>query len=270
MEHDFFSYRDGEYELEKEVAEKNSETFQLCVDVWNYLHSKLIRSVDAQIPLFMPFKQQVDIGCFCAITALSRFHGATYHQNLRYALENIAICIYHLVDPPGFSELFTKEASDRDEGDFVEKARKEGYKTMETKYSALNRAFCAEKNLTNTYGAHATLAAAFSNIKLGKDTCEINVFDTATPFVINARFMGVADIMLAFATSIIKEMWDPKMLLLYESAEEDLKALILRWQVIKDKIMREREHRALQNRKGKSRNQPCWCGSEIKQKKCHS
>lgn len=269
MKADFFAYQNGEHDLEKEVAQKHPEAFNLCVDIWNYLHSDLIKSVDRQIPLFMPFKQQVDIGCFSAITALTRFHGAAYHQGLRYALENMAICIYHLAQPQEFNELFTKEATNKDEGDFVEKARKKGYKLMEDKYPDLNRAFCAEKELTNKYGAHATLMSAFSNIKLGKVACEINVFDDVTPFVINARFMGIADIMLGFASSIIRGRWDVKMLPLFEDAEIKLESYVKKWQILKDNIMQERDKTLVKSKKGRDRNKLCWCGSEIKQKRCH-
>lgn len=246
MNHDYSSYSEGETILEKEIAHQNAKTFQLCIDAWNHLHSGLIKSIDRQIPLFMPFKQQVDIGCFCAIRSLVHLHGQSYHQNFRYALENIAICIYHLVHPEKFNELFLKKATKKDEGEFAKAAKTQGYKLIKNNYPILNKALNAMKEMTNDYGAHATFSSTVANTKLGKQIYETNLFDTTTKFLLDARFLSLADAMIAFAKTIMTEKWDPNMLLLHESTVQKLDFLAQRWQVLQKITLGKHEQKIVQ------------------------
>lgn len=262
----FNDYIEAEEGFTKQSLDAQTPEIKLCIDLWNFFEKGFLKSVDRQCILFMWFFQQAKISLHLAITSLMQLHTTQSNQNLRYALENIAICMYYLNCPKEVNEIFV-EINPNNIEKVAEKIKNKAYKFLEDQYKILNDIIKRYKKNFNDYGAHSNFASAAMNAQVAKDKDKINInfFDDISPFYLRIRFLIVADIMYGFCEAILKQRMDEKMLLLKENAEEEVKKfhkinLELQKKLNDDKNKAQRKI---------GRNEPCYCGSGFKFKKCH-
>src|SRR5690606_18169918 len=134
----FFDFLNGEREIERQTLEQYKIEFEICIKLWEFLLNDLIKSVDGNCILFMYFKHQVDMSLRNAITSLMRLQTAQSKQNLRFALENIALCMYYLNEFEEFNEIYVG-AEDRKLDKITNKLKEKAYKLIETKYPEINK-----------------------------------------------------------------------------------------------------------------------------------
>ena len=262
----FTDYIEAEEGFTKQSLKNKDPEVILCVNLWNFLENGLLKSVDRQCILFMYFFQQAKISLHLAITSLMQLHGAQTNQNLRYALENIAICMYYLNCPKEVNEIFAK--ADQSNVDKVaEKIKRKAYKFLDNKYKNLSDIIKRYKDNFSNYGAHSNFASAAMNTQVakGEDKLNINFFGDISPFYLRIRFLTIADIMFGLCEAILKQRMDEKMLPLKDGAEDEVRKFHKINGNLQAKLNKDKEE--AQRKTG--RNEPCYCGSGLKFKKCH-
>lgn len=263
----FKDYFKGEDEHVKICVNACKEEFILCEEAWNYLHSHLIKSVDRQCKLFILYKEQVDIALFLALTSILRLHATQFNQNMRYAVENIEICLYFLNFPEEFNEMFLN-SPDKGELDekFEKNIRKATYDFIEEKHPKLNEAIKKERKRCNLLGSHASFTAAISNIDIkSEEKVETSIFDKRNKFGICLQLTRLTDLIIGFMQIIIEHRMDEKMLPLNENAKQEVTLLNRKLAASRQNMQKVMEGL----NKDTGRNDKCWCGSDIKFKKCH-
>lgn len=238
----FNDYVDGEGQLTQEALSSGDEALALCIDIWNFLENDFLQSVDNQCLLFVYFFQQVRIFLHLSITSLMQFHAAQSNQNLRYVLENIAICLYYLSCPEEVNEIFAK-TNESGAVKVVEKIKIKAYEFLENKYKTLSDIIKRYKTYANDYGSHLSLASMAMNTRAAKDgkKMNINFFDDIPLLLLRNRYLTVADIMYGFSEAILKQRMDENMLPLKDHSEAKIRHFHARILALKAKYDADRE-----------------------------
>ena len=264
MSFTFDQYLEGEHKSETEIREMHKNEIDLCINFWNFLANGLIKSVDRGAILFMYFYQPAVSELHLAITSIMRLHLNQCFQDLRLSLENIAICMYFLNCDQECNRIFLD--SNLSEGKYgTNSLKKKAYDFLEKKYPQQNATIKRYKEYMSVHGSHANIGSAALKVKPDKEEVRTNFFDEPTPHLIKNSLMLISDIILGFCEAIIKQRRDPLMLPLVDDCESQFNTL-------KTNYLRHKQ--AMENyihtqQKSRKPNEKCWCGSEIKFKKCH-
>ncbi len=265
MKKDFQYYFEGEHELAKECFEDHKDELGICIELWNFLTIDLIKSIGRNSTLLMSFKHQVDIAFFLAITSAIRYHLAQFHQNIKYAIENISICFYILNDPEGAKETCLKTGM----FEVGNKLKKKGYKLIETKNPKLNEAMKYQKDMANNkYGGHANLAVSGFNVELKIEEMKINtnVFDILSGYVIKSHLITIGDMIIGFVNTLISQKKYDDMLPLKDDAKLNFEKLKKKF----DHIKQSKKELEKKLQKSSKPYDNCWCGNGLKFKECHA
>lgn len=241
MNQSFKDYIEGEKGLTLEALHSESEELILCADIWGFLENDFLGSVDNQCLIFIYFLQQARISLHLSITSLMQLHLVQSNQNLRYVLENMAICIYYLNSPEEVNEIMAK-TDEKDAAEVVEKIKIKAYKFLEEKYKNISDIIKRYKSYANDYGAHLSLASMGMNTKIALDgkKVEVSFFDDAPTLLLKNRYLTIADIMCGFCEAIMKQRMDKNMLPLKEGVEAKIKEFYSRTARLKKKYVADR------------------------------
>lgn len=264
MRNNFQYYFEGEHELEKESFKKHKDDLGVCIELWDFLTNNLIKSIGHNSTLLMSFKHQVDIAFFLAITSTIRYHLAQFHQNIKYAIENMSICFYILNDPEGANEIYLSTGMFKT----GQKLKVKGYELMKEKNSKLNEAMKKQKDMANNkYGGHANLAVSGFNCELKMEEVKFNtnIFDIFSPYIMRSHLFIIGDMIIGFINILISEKKYNDMLPLKDDAKS-------RFEILKQKFYTIQKAKKEQEAKWQNIKKPdddCWCGNELKFKECH-
>jgi len=266
MSHGFFDYLKGEAEYSAEILELRKQEIAICTKFWDFLDGELIKSVDRNTILFMYFKQQATIALHLAISSILRLHAFQSNQNLRYALDCMAICFYILQKNEECNDIFLASKTDGFP-EMTKKLKSKAFQLMVANFSRLNEVFKTYKGYTNDYGAHVNLAVGglTTSIMPDQKTMHVDFFDELSQFFIGTQLLSISDIILGFIQIIIEHREDPKMLPLHDGVEEKLKRMQRELLDFKKKSLQWIQNAHKTAKKGDL----CWCGSGKKFEECH-
>lgn len=266
---DFHEYIDAENTFAKEADLVFGQPLQIAIEVWNFIHMGMVRGVDRQAPLVLAHYTQVANSLFGAISAMTRHHSAQFYQCTRYAKEHIAICFFMLRKLPEANHIFLKHRAD-----YASKCKTQGYELMKKDYPKHHQAMVNADDLSNEYGSHATFMTTVPNTdlrELGHGGLETNLFDDLPTHLCQTRLLVLTDMMLMFCDVVLHQQFDPGTLPIKPEAKDGYKILMQDYARVKEAHRRVAlQHRSkIQSAKGSERNDPCWCDSGKKRKKCH-